>query len=328
MILVCGGAGYIGSHMVYDLIERGEQVLVVDNLQTGHKDAVHSGAIFEQGDIKDRVFLKAIFEKYAIKAVIHFAANSLVGESMTNPLKYYDNNVYGTQVLLEAMRDADVKKIVFSSTAATYGEPESIPILESDTTEPTNAYGETKLSMEKMIKWADFAHGIKYVSLRYFNVAGAHKSSLIGEDHHPETHLIPLVLQVPLGKRDQISIYGDDYNTPDGTCIRDYIHISDLTDAHYRALNRLNEGKESSVYNLGSGSGYSVKEIIDAAREVTGHTIPAEVTPRRSGDPARLVASSQKAKSELGWQPVHENIKEIIASAWAWHNNNPDGFDA
>ncbi len=224
------------------------------------------------------------------------------------------------------MRDAGVMKIVFSSTAATYGEPKRVPIEENDMTSPTNAYGETKLSMEKMIKWADFAHGIKFVSLRYFNVAGAHQAAVIGEDHHPETHLIPLILQVPLGKREKMSIYGDDYDTADGTCIRDYIHITDLTDAHYRALEYLNKGNESSIFNLGSGTGFSVKEMIEAARRVTGHSIPAEVTPRRAGDPARLIASSAKAKAELGWTAKHDDVEEIIASAWAWHQKNPNGF--
>lgn len=328
MILVCGGAGYIGSHMVYDLIDRGEGVLIVDNLETGHRGAIHPKAAFVEGDIRDRDFMKKIFEDYSVDSVIHFAANSLVGESMTDPLKYFDNNVFGTQVLLEAMRDAGIMKIVFSSTAATYGEPKRLPVEEDDATSPSNAYGETKLSMEKMIKWADLAHGIKFVSLRYFNVAGAHPTAVIGEDHQPETHLIPLILQVPLGQREKISIYGDDYDTPDGTCIRDYIHITDLTDAHYRALEHLRGGGESSVYNLGSGTGFSVKEMIEAARRVTGHPIPAEVTSRRVGDPARLIASSSKAKAELGWTPKHDDVEEIIASAWAWHQKNPNGFES
>jgi len=327
MILVCGGAGYIGSHMVYDLINRGEHVLIVDNLQTGHRGAIHEHATFVEGDIRDRAFMDKIFKDYPVDAVIHFAANSLVGESMQDPLKYYDNNVYGTQVLLEAMRDAGVKKIVFSSTAATYGEPKRVPIEENDPTQPTNAYGETKLSMEKMIRWADLAHGIKFVSLRYFNVAGAHASGLIGEDHQPETHLIPLVLQVPLGKREKISIYGEDYDTPDGTCIRDYIHITDLTEAHYLALKYLSAEGESDIFNLGSGTGFSVKEIIETARQVTGHPIPAEVTPRRAGDPARLIAASSKAKKILGWAPKNDSIESIIASAWAWHEKHPNGFE-
>lgn len=327
MILVCGGAGYIGSHTVYELIEKGENVVVVDNLQTGHKGAIHPKAKFYEGDIRDIEFLSKVFSENDIDVVIHFAANSLVGESMENPLKYYDNNVYGTQVLLQAMNKYNVNKIVFSSTAAVYGEPDNIPILETDKTEPTNAYGETKLAMEKMMKWADKAYGIKYISLRYFNVAGAHVTGEIGEDHSPETHLIPLVLQVPLGKREYISIFGEDYNTHDGTCIRDYIHVTDLADAHILAVERLRNGSESTVYNLGNGNGFTVKEIIEAARRVTGHPIPAVVAERRAGDPAKLVASSEKAKRELGWKPRFSNVEDIIASAWKWHNNNPNGFE-
>jgi UDP-glucose 4-epimerase len=327
MILVCGGAGYIGSHTAYELIDRGEDVIIVDNLETGHKRAVHPKAIFYQGDIRDIDFLDKVFSENDIEAVIHFAANSLVGESMLKPLKYYDNNVYGTQVLLEAMNRHGVKKIVFSSTAATYGEPENIPILETDRTEPTSAYGETKLAMEKMMKWADAAYGIKYVSLRYFNVAGAHMSGEIGEDHNPETHLIPLILQVPLGKRAYISIFGDDYDTYDGTCVRDYIHVTDLADAHILALKKLREGSGSTIYNLGNGNGFTVKEVIEAARRVTGHPIPAVVDKRRAGDPAKLVASSEKAMEELGWRPKYTNIEDMIASAWKWYQNKPSGFE-
>lgn len=326
MILVCGGAGYIGSHTVYELIDRGEEVVIVDNLQTGHRGAIHPKAKFYKGDIRDIDFLDKVFSENDIEVVIHFAANSLVGESMENPLKYYDNNVYGTQVLLEAMNKHDVNKIVFSSTAAVYGEPDNIPILETDKTEPTNAYGETKLAMEKMMKWADIAYGIKYISLRYFNVAGAHVSGEIGEDHSPETHLIPLVLQVPLGKREYISIFGEDYDTHDGTCIRDYIHVTDLADAHILAVEKLRSGSESTVYNLGNGNGFTVKEIIEAAKRVAGYPIPAVVGERRVGDPAKLVASSEKAKKELGWKPKFTNVEDIIASAWKWHKNNPYGF--
>lgn len=325
-ILVCGGAGYIGSHTVYELIKQGYQVVVIDNLQTGHKEVVHSEAIFYQGDMRDAKFLDEVFSKEKIDAVIHFAANSLVGESMTDPYKYYENNVYGTLKLLEAMRNHNVKRIVFSSTAAVYGEPKNIPILETDPTEPTNAYGETKLAMEKMFKWFDKAHGIKYISLRYFNVAGADISGEIGEDHNPETHLIPLVLQVPLNKREYISIYGDDYDTPDGTCIRDYIHVTDLANAHILALERLLNGSDSDVFNLGNGQGFSVKEIIEAARKVTGHPIPAKVVARRPGDPARLVASNKKAIEVLGWKIQYPNIEDIIASAWKFHQNKPNGF--
>ena len=246
---------------------------------------------------------------------------------MTNPLKYFNNNVHGTEVLLKVMVAHDVNKIVFSSTAATYGEPERIPILETDRTVPTNCYGETKLSMEKMMKWADKAHGVKYISLRYFNVAGAHVSGEIGEDHNPETHLIPLILQVPLGKREFISIFGDDYETHDGTCIRDYIHVTDLADAHILAVHKLREGSESNIYNLGSGNGFTVKEMIEAARKVTEHEIPAKVCERRAGDPAKLVASSEKARRELGWNPKYENVEDMISSAWNWHKNHPNGFE-
>ena len=327
MILVCGGAGYIGSHAVRQLIDKGEEVIIVDNLETGHEDAIHPKAKFYKVDIRDEKSLNKVFEENKIDEVIHFAANSLVGESMTNPLKYFNNNVHGTEVLLKVMVAHDVNKIVFSSTAATYGEPKNIPILESDETNPTNAYGETKLCMEKMMKWADKAHGVKYISLRYFNVAGAHVSGEIGEDHNLETHLIPLILQVPLGKREFISIFGDDYETHDGTCIRDYIHVTDLADAHILAVHKLREGSESNIYNLGSGNGFTVKEMIEAARKVTEHEIPAKVCERRAGDPAKLVASSEKARRELGWNPKYENVEDMISSAWNWHKNHPNGFE-
>ena len=327
MILVCGGAGYIGSHAVRQLIDKGEEVIIVDNLETGHEDAIHPKAKFYKVDIRDEKSLNKVFEENKIDEVIHFAANSLVGESMTNPLKYFNNNVHGTEVLLKVMVAHDVNKIVFSSTAATYGEPKNIPILESDETNPTNAYGETKLCMEKMMKWADKAHGVKYISLRYFNVAGAHVSGEIGEGHNPETHLIPLILQVPLGKREFISIFGDDYETHDGTCIRDYIHVTDLADAHILAVHKLREGSESNIYNLGSGNGFTVKEMIEAARKVTEHEIPAKVCERRAGDPAKLVASSEKARRELGWNPKYENVEDMISSAWNWHKNHPNGFE-
>ncbi len=326
-VLVCGGAGYIGSHCVYDLIEKGEKVVVVDNLQTGHIDAVHKDAIFYQGDIRDINFLNTIFSKHDIEAVIHFAANSLVGESMSDPLKYFNNNVYGMEVLLKAMVLNNIKNIVFSSSAAVYGESKNIPIRETDATEPTNPYGETKLAMEKMMKWVDLAHGIKFVSLRYFNVAGAHPNGLIGEDHNPETHLIPLVLQVPLKKREKIYIYGNDYNTKDGTCIRDYIHVNDLINAHILALEYLREGNSSNIFNLGNGLGFTVNEVIEAAEEVTGTFIHKEFASRRPGDPAILVASSEKAKNILGWVPEHTEIRDIISSAWEFHRKHENGFD-
>ena len=326
-ILVLGGAGYIGSHTVYRLIESGNEVVVFDNLETGHIEAVHPKAKFYKGDLRNRSEIDSVFDKEkGIDAVIHFAANSLVGESMTNPLKYYDNNLNGTKVLLQSMVAHGIDKIVFSSTAATYGEPERIPILETDRTQPTNPYGETKLAMEKMFYWTSKAHGLRYVSLRYFNACGADKSGKIGEAHNPESHLIPLILQVPNGKRESISIYGTDYDTPDGTCIRDYIHVTDLAQAHILAVKYLKNGNESNIFNLGNGVGYSVKEVIDKARKVTGHPIPAIETPKRAGDPARLVASSEKARKILGWNPVHDSLEEIISDAWNWHKNHPDGF--
>ncbi|NLL93576.1 MAG: UDP-glucose 4-epimerase GalE [Clostridiales bacterium] len=326
-ILVLGGAGYIGSHTVYELIEAGEDVVVVDNLETGHIEAINPKARFYKGDIRDRGFVDSVFENEKIDAVIHFAANSLVGESMLDPLKYYDNNLCGTKVLLESMVAHSIDKIVFSSTAATYGEPDKVPILETDKTQPTNCYGETKLSMEKMFKWTGLAHGTRFVSLRYFNACGAHSSGEIGEAHLTETHLIPLVLQVPNGKRECINIFGDDYDTPDGTCIRDYIHVTDLAKAHILAVKYLCEGNESNIFNLGNGIGFSVKEVIDCAREVTGEDIKAVTKERRAGDPAKLIASSQKARTVLGWNPEHTELKEIIASAWNWHKKHPNGFE-
>lgn len=283
-VLVTGGAGYIGSHAVAALKERGEDIVIVDNLQQGHREALLGGKLYV-GDLRDAAFMDSVFKENDIDAVIHFAANSLVGESMKDPGKYYHNNVYGTLCLLEKMNEYNVRKIVFSSTAATYGEPENVPIDEYDRTLPTNAYGETKLAMEKMMKWFDVAHGIKFVSLRYFNAAGAHESGQIGEDHSPETHLIPIVLQVALGQRPHISVFGEDYDTEDGTCIRDYIHVSDLADAHVLAVDRLRSGADSAVYNLGNGTGFSVKQVIDIARKVTGKEIPAVMEARRSGDP-------------------------------------------
>ena len=326
-LLVLGGAGYIGSHTAVELLDRGHEVVIADNLITGYKQAVPKEAVFYQGDIRDYNFLNNLFKTEKIDAVIHFAAFSLVGESVTNPLKYYENNLYGTKVLLQAMIDNNVDKIVFSSTAATYGEPENIPILESDRTCPTNPYGETKLAMEKMMKWSANAYQLRYVSLRYFNACGAHKSGKLGEAHNPESHLIPLVLQVPNGKRESVSIYGTDYDTPDGTCIRDYIHVTDLAEAHILAVEYLMKGGESNVFNLGNGVGYSVREVIETARKVTGHPIPAIEIPRRAGDPARLVASGEKAKTVLGWEPKITSLEDIIRSAWVWHSTHPNGYN-
>jgi len=325
-VLILGGAGYIGSHAVYKLIDQNHDVIVIDNLQTGHREAIHPKAKFYEGDIRDRDLLRQVFENEKIDGVIHFAANSLVGESMEKPLKYFDNNVFGTQVLLEIMNEFGVKQIVFSSSAATYGEQKEMPIKEDVLPTPTNTYGETKLMMEKMMKWCDIALGTKYVSLRYFNVAGARLTGEIGEDHHPETHLIPLILQVALGKREYISIYGDDYETEDGTAIRDYIHVEDLIDAHILALQYLQNGGESDIFNLGSSQGFSVKEMIEAARNVTHHPIPAQVAHRRAGDPIRLIASSEKAKNVLGWSPNRTSILQIIEDAWNWHQKHPNGF--
>ncbi|MDY8024536.1 UDP-glucose 4-epimerase GalE [Paenibacillus polymyxa] len=324
-ILVTGGAGYIGSHTVAELLDLGEEVVVLDNLQTGHKAALLGGKLYE-GDLRDKELLSKLFSENKIDAVIHFAANSLVGESMQNPGKYYDNNVFGTLSLLEAMKDAGVRRIVFSSTAATYGEPEKVPIEEGDRTEPTNVYGETKLMMERMMSWFDKVLGIKYVSLRYFNAAGAHESGKIGEDHRPESHLIPLVLQTALKQRPHIAVFGEDYATPDGTCVRDYIHVSDLADAHVRAVNYLREGNDSNVFNLGNGQGFSVKEVIETARKVTGLDIPVVTEPRRAGDPAILVASSDKARSVLGWSPARTQLEDIISGAWGWHQSHPQGY--
>lgn len=326
-VLVLGGAGYIGSHAVHQLIDRNQHVVVIDNLSTGHREAIHPDAVFYQGDIRDIQFLRRVFKEEAIESVIHFAAHSLVGESMEIPLQYFDNNVYGTQVVLQAMVEFDVKSIVFSSTAATYGEPEQVPITENMPTSPTNTYGETKLTMEKMMHWAEQAHGIQFVSLRYFNVAGARPSAVIGEDHHPETHLIPIILEVALGKREFISIFGDDYDTPDGTCIRDYIHVEDLIKAHLLALNYLKQGGESTVFNLGSNTGFSVKEIIQAVEKVTKKQIPTKIAERRSGDPATLIASSEKAKQMLDWTPTQTSIEQIIADAWRWHTSRPNGYE-
>ncbi|MBM7688403.1 UDP-glucose 4-epimerase GalE [Enterococcus ureilyticus] len=326
-ILVLGGAGYIGSHAVDQLINKGYTVAVIDNLQTGHKQAIHDKAIFYEGDIRDKMFMQEVFTKESVEGVIHFAASSLVGESVEKPLLYFNNNVYGTQIVLEVMEEFGVKNIVFSSTAATYGEPKEMPIVETMATHPENPYGESKLMMERMMKWCDKAYGIRYVALRYFNVAGAKSDASIGEDHVPETHLIPIILQTALGQREYLGIYGDDYDTPDGTCIRDYVYIEDLIAAHIAALDYLQKGNKSNIFNLGSNNGYSVKEMLEAAREVTGKEIPAKVLPRRSGDPSKLVASSEKAKMTLAWEPQITDIKQIIKTAWDWHISHPKGYE-
>ena len=325
-ILVLGGAGYIGSHTVYELIAAGRDVVVADNLLTGFRAAVHPSARFYEADIRDRAAMARIFEREDVEGVIHFAASSQVGESMADPLKYYDNNLCGTTALLEVMVAHGVDKIVFSSTAAAYGEPERVPILEDDPTKPTNCYGETKLAMERMMGWVSRAHGLRYVALRYFNACGAHPGGSIGEAHSPETHLIPLILQVPNGQRDSIAVFGDDYPTRDGTCVRDYIHVTDLAQAHILALDYLLRGGGNEVFNLGNGVGFTVSEVVEAARRVTGHPIPVEISPRRAGDPAQLVASSEKARAVLGWKPELDCLDTIISTAWAWHKRHPNGY--
>ncbi|WP_057802289.1 UDP-glucose 4-epimerase GalE [Pediococcus stilesii] len=326
-ILVVGGAGYIGSHMVKRLIEKGNDVVVVDNLSTGHRAAVGANVRFYEGDVRNHAFLKGVFDRESIDTVVHFAAFSIVPESMEKPLKYFDNNTAGMVALLEEMRDHDVKRIIFSSTAATYGVPEKSPIEETDRQEPINPYGESKLMMEKIIKWADKAYGIKFVALRYFNVAGAYPDGSIGEDHGPETHLTPIILQVALGKREQLQIFGDDYNTPDGTNVRDYVHVLDLVDAHILAIDYLKDGNESDVFNLGSSTGFSVKQMVEAARIATGEKIPAKIAPRRPGDPDSLIAASAKARKVLNWNPQYDDVKEIIKTAWNWTKKHPNGYE-
>ena len=318
MILVVGGAGYIGSHVVKELVET-KPIVVLDNLSTGHRHLVDKRAVFVHGDLGDRTTLVRIFEKYPIDAVMHFAANSLVGESVAEPMKYYKNNVAATLTLLETMMEYDVKRFIFSSTAAVYGIPNVDLITEDCPTNPINPYGRSKLMIEHMLSDFASAYDLRYVVLRYFNAAGAHESGDIGEDHHPETHLIPLILQHLLGMRDKISVFGTDYDTPDGTCIRDYIHVTDLAEAHIIALHALlSNEKKTATYNLGNGLGYSVKEVIDMCERVTGKQATIEYTERRPGDPARLVASSEKIARELGWQATR-SLEDIIASAWLWH---------
>ncbi|MBQ9451683.1 MAG: UDP-glucose 4-epimerase GalE [Desulfovibrio sp.] len=326
VILVCGGAGYIGSHNVRALLARGDTPVVLDNFLTGHRGAVPAGVRLYVGDMRDAALLDAIFTEQPIDVVLHFAASSLVGESVEQPLKYFQNNIGGMMALLDAMVRHGTGKIVFSSTASVYGEPESVPISEDAALQPTNPYGESKLVMERMMHWVGQAYGIRSVILRYFNVAGAWPDGSIGEDHRPETHLIPLILQVPLGKRPGITIFGNDYPTQDGTCIRDYLDVMDLVDAHLRAIDYLCGGGTSAVCNLGNGAGFSVLQMVEAACRVTGHNIHATFGPRRAGDPARLVASAAKAKAILGWQ-ARAGIEDIIASAWQWHKAHPNGYD-
>lgn len=319
-VLVVGGAGYIGTHMVAALLEAGNQVVTIDNLSRGHRDLLPGGT-FIQGDIGDRTLLDRIFATYPIDAVMHFAAYSQVGESVSSPLLYYQNNVAATLSLIDTMVRHDVRRFIFSSTAAVYGEPESVPITENHRLCPTNPYGATKMMVERMLADCDHAHGLKSICLRYFNAAGADEKGRMGERHSPETHLIPLVLEVATGRRGRINIFGDDYPTPDGTCVRDYVHVSDLAQAHLNALHQLMDNGDSDVFNLGNSEGYSVKEVIALARQITGHAIPADIVDRRPGDPAILVASSDKAKQVLGWHPRYESLEVIIETAWQWHRH-------
>ncbi len=317
-VLVVGGAGYIGSHMVKSLLDNGSGVVTLDDLSTGYRELV-SGGEFYKGRMNDHALLDKIFSENRINAVMHFAAYSLVGESVADPLKYYKNNICGTMGLIRGMLRNGVNKIIFSSTAAVYGEPDETPITEEHRARPTNPYGATKIAVERMLQDCDTAYGLKYVSLRYFNAAGADESGKIGERHEPESHLIPLIFKAAAGERKNISIFGTDYPTPDGTCIRDYIHVNDLARAHSLALEALVAGRPSAVYNLGNSKGYSVNEVINIAKRITGLPISVVESGRRPGDPAVLIASSDKIKKELGWKPRHEDLETIISTAWKWH---------
>jgi UDP-glucose 4-epimerase len=320
-ILVTGGAGYIGSHAVKALQEKGFKVIILDNLVYGHRDLaqVNLPAQLAIGDISDRTFLDRLFTDHKIDAVMHFAAFAYVGESVTDPAKYYWNNVVGTLTLLDAMRAHGVTNFVFSSTCATYGNPQQIPIAENHPQHPINPYGAGKLTIERVLQDYDAAYGMKSVIFRYFNAAGADPDGLLGEDHQPETHLIPLVLQAAAGKRAKVSIFGTDYETPDGTCIRDYIHVTDLAQAHVLGLQHLLDNQVSQIFNLGNGSGFSVKQVIDTARSVTGKEVPFEECPRRAGDPAVLIGSSDRARQILGWNPQYADLTTIVKHAWNWH---------
>ena len=324
-ILITGGAGYIGCHAVKELLRQGHQAIVYDNLQTGHRKATQSTR-FVEGDLADSKKLRETFQSSSINSVMHFAADCQVGESVENPLKYFNNNVKNSLLLVEMMMDFDVKKIVFSSSAAVYGEPTKIPIPEEHPCLPLNPYGETKWIFEKILQGLHEARKLDFISLRYFNAAGAHPDGEIGEDHSPETHLIPISILSAMNGR-PIPIFGTDYETPDGTCIRDYIHVTDLARAHLLALERLESGGPSGIYNMGNGNGYSVKEVIETVREVTGMKVDTIESPRRSGDPARLVASSAKIKRELGWNPEYPDLGTIVDTAWQWHRKHPKGYN-
>jgi UDP-glucose 4-epimerase len=323
-VLVTGGAGYVGSVAVEDLSNRGETVVVLDNLVYGHREAVAAGVPFFEGSIGDKELIKRIVDEHKIDACMHYSAYAYVGESVEQPAKYYENNFVETLHLLDALRDSGVNRFIFSSTCATYGVPKYVPIDEQHPQWPINPYGWSKLMVERALNSYDTAYGLKYVALRYFNAAGA--SERCGEDHDPETHLIPLVLKVAMGKIAKVSIFGNDYDTPDGTAVRDYIHISDISSAHLAALDHLRSGKESQFINLGNGNGYSVKQVIDTAKKVTGRDIPIENAPRRAGDPPQLVGDSAKARDVLGWKPQFPELEAIIESAWKWHQQHPNGY--
>ncbi len=323
-VFITGGAGYIGSHVVKELLHQGHQPIVFDNLQTGHRKAVKNVPVIE-GDLSDQKILKETFQYYPIKAVMHFAADSLVGESVQNPEKYFNNNVKNSMNLIEIMEEMNVKKIVFSSSAAVYGEPKEIPISEKHPCVPTNPYGETKWIFEKVLQAFHDAQKLNFISLRYFNAAGADPEGDLGEDHSPETHLIPLLIKAALDGT-SVPVYGTDYHTPDGTCIRDYIHVTDLSHAHILALTQLEKENASGIYNLGNGNGYSVREVIETVKKVTGKKVTAIDSPRRPGDPARLVASSTKIKEELGWVPNYPHLETIVETAWKWHKKHPNGY--
>lgn len=324
-VLVTGGLGYVGCHSVKQLVDRGEQVVNLDNLSFGHEEAA-CGSEVVIGDISDRDLLRSIFASHDIDAVMHFAAYADVGESVTDPRKYYHNNVSASLAMLDVMIECGVKMMIFSSSAATFGEPTTVPIPEDHPKDPTNPYGRSKLMLEQILREYERAYGLRSISLRYFNASGADPSGLIGEDHTPEHHLIPIVLQVALGRRESVSVFGTDWPTPDGTCVRDYVHVSDLAQAHLLALDALRDGCATTEYNLGNGNGYSVMEVMRVAEQVTGRNVKAVGAERRAGDPAVLVAGSEKIMRELGWKPNFPDLKTIIETAWQWHSSHPDGY--
>jgi len=324
-ILVTGGAGYIGSHVVKELLRRGHKPIILDNLQTGHRKAILNSLLIE-GDLSDEERTAKIFEVNSIDAVMHFAGDCLVGESVQNPEKYFNNNVKNGIKLLEIVEQFNVIKFVFSSSAAVYGEPKEVPISEEHSCAPTNPYGETKWVFEKILRAFHKAGKLNFISLRYFNAAGAHPDGNLGEDHSPETHLIPLVIKSALDGT-PVQVYGTDYNTPDGTCVRDYIHVADLAYAHISALQKLEQEDRSGIYNLGNGNGYSVREVIETVKKVTGRNVASIDSPRRPGDPARLVASSEKIRKELGWTPEYPDLETIVQTAWEWHRTHPKGYN-